>query len=167
MGSPSLLVLMGVSGVGKTTVGRRVAERLGWAFVDADDLHPQRNLEKMRRGEGLTDTDREPWLHALEAALADRLASGVPTVLACSALKAAYRARLGGEDPRVALVWLDAPHETIAARLESRGGHFAGPDLLPSQLEALEAPTEAEARRVPAEGPPDVVARAVVDALRS
>ncbi len=160
---PAVLLLMGVSGVGKTAVGRRVAERLGWAFCDADDLHPPGNVAKMRRGEGLSDADRAPWLHAVHALIEARTAADLPTVLACSALKASYRARLTGSDPRVALVWLDAPREVVAARLAGRQGHFAGPDLLASQLEALEPP--AEAVRVAADEGVEAVARAVVEAL--
>ncbi len=166
MPSPTLLVLMGVSGVGKTAVGRRVAEHLGWRFFDADDLHPPANVAKMHRGEGLSDADREPWLRAIRSLIEKRLAEEAPAVLACSALKASYRAQLGRGDSRVAVVWLDAPRAVIAERLAARRGHFAEPDLLASQVRALEPPASGEATRVSAEGSLEAVVQGVVEALR-
>lgn len=163
--SPIVLLVIGVSGVGKTTVGREVADRLGWAFFDADDLHPPANVAKMERGEGLTDADRDPWLDALRGLIDGRLDEGAPAVIACSALKASYRRRLKRGDPRVGMVWLDTDREAIAQRLAEREGHYAGPDLLASQFDALEPPTPGEAVRVVAEGPVDEVARRVVRAL--
>lgn len=156
---------MGVSGVGKTAVGRRVAERLGWNFFDADDLHPPPNVAKMQRGEGLTDADRAPWLRALRALIEECLANRTPTVLACSALKASYREQLHGDDARVATVWLDAPSAVIAARLERRQDHFAGPDLLAGQLRTLEPPPASEASRIDAGESVDAVAHDVMEAL--
>lgn len=132
---------MGVSGAGKTTVGRAIADRLGWAFVDADDYHDAASLEKMARGEGLTDADRGPWLDRLGALVRARLRGGLPTVVACSALKAGYRDRLGVGEQGVGLVWLDVPPDVLHDRLAARWGHVAGPRLLPSQLDALEPPT--------------------------
>ena len=163
---PTVLLLIGVSGVGKTTVGLEVAERLGWDFFDADDFHPSANVAKMERGEGLTDADRGPWLDALRRLIERRLEERAPAVIACSALKATYRTRLRGGDPRVALVWLDTAREAIARRLAEREGHYAGPDLLASQFQALEPPTPGEAVRVAAEGSVDGVARRVVAALK-
>lgn len=162
---PIVVVLMGVSGVGKTTVGRIVAERLGWDFLDADDYHPPQNVAKMRRGEGLTDADRAPWLAALEEVIAARLAEDAPAVLACSALKRSYRDVLGREDERVRFVWLDAPDDVVQARLASREGHFADEALLPSQRAALEPPDDAEAVRVAASGSPAATARRVIEAV--
>jgi gluconokinase len=127
------IVVMGVSGVGKTTVGTALARALGCAFLDADDLHPPANIEKMRKGQPLTDEDRAPWL----AALADRIASSAePLVIACSALRASHRQSMGD----VTFVFLDAPDEVIAERLARRSGHFAKPELLPSQRATLERP---------------------------
>ncbi len=159
-----VVVLMGVSGVGKTAVGRALAARLGWTFADADDLHPAANVAKMQRGEGLTDADRKPWLDAVRALIEHRLAAGQPTVLACSALKARYRDRLRVRD-EVRFVWLDEPRAVLETRLEDRAGHFAGPSLLPSQFEALERPSEREAVRVTATGGVDQTAARVVEAL--
>ena len=134
---------MGVAGAGKTTVGRALADALGWAFVDADDYHGAAALAKMGRGEGLTDADRAPWLARLGALVRQRAASGPPTVLACSALRAAYRDALGVETPGVVLAWLDVSRSVLAGRLAERRGHVAGPDLLPSQLATLEPPSGA------------------------
>ena len=165
MTRPRVLILMGVAGVGKTTVGRLVAERLGWDFFDADDLHPPANVAKMRRGEALTDADRVPWLRALRALVERRLAGGTPVVLACSALTARYRNHLLAADPRVQVVWLDAPPAVVARRLGARRGHYAGRELLESQLATLEAPAQPEAARIEASGSPDETARRVVTVL--
>lgn len=162
---PTVIVLMGVSGVGKTTVGRLVAERLGWAFLDADDFHPLENVAKMTRGEGLTDADRAPWLSTVREVIEVRLAEGAPAVLACSALKRSYRAVLSGGDERVRFVWLDAPDEVVGERLSARRGHFAEGALLPSQRAALEPPEGGEAVRVAASGTPAATARRVIEAV--
>lgn len=164
---PTVLLLTGVSGAGKTAVGRAVADRLGWDFFDADDYHPPSNVAKMRRGEGLTDADRAPWLDALRRLIERRLAEHAPAVLACSALKANYRAQLRRGDPRVTVVWLDVDPETIARRLEAREDHFAGPELLTSQFEALEPPAPGEAVRVAVQEGVDQVADRVIEALRT
>jgi gluconokinase len=150
---PVAVVLMGVSGSGKTTVGRLLASRLGWAFVDADDFHSAANVEKMRRGEPLTDADREPWLHALAAALRSRLDVSESVVLACSALKASYRAALH-VDARVRFAFLNADAGLLQERLAGRAGHYFNPALLQSQLETLEPPQDAlvvDASRPPEE----------------
>ena len=157
-----IVVLMGVSGVGKTTLGRLLAADLGWSFLDADDFHPAANVEKMARGLPLTDADREPWLESLTAALRQRLARGESAVLACSALKQAYRDRLRF-DPSVRFVHLKADPEVIRGRLEQRRGHFFAPELLASQLEALEEPEGALA--VDVTEPPEVVVRRIVHGL--
>lgn len=162
--TPTVLVLMGVSGVGKTTVGRLVAERLGWDFLDADDLHPPENTAKMARGEGLTDADRAPWLAAVRKLIAARLEEGPPAVLACSALKRAYRDVLAVDDERVRFIWLDAPDGVVRARLAGRAGHFADETLLPSQRAALEPPGADEAVHVTASGTPGATARRVIEA---
>ncbi len=166
MTGPVGLVVMGVSGSGKTAVGRRAADRLGWAFLDADDLHPPANVAKMEKGTGLADADRAPWLAAVHESVEAHLAAERSVVVACSALKEAYRDRLRGGDPRVRFVWLDVPEGELRARLERREGHFAGADLLPSQLEALEPPGSGEAVRVAAAGPLAATVAEVVEAAR-
>jgi gluconokinase len=138
-----IVVLMGVSGSGKTTVGRLLADRLGWRFVDADDFHPVSNVEKMRSGVPLTDEDRWPWLDRLNAILTAEHAAGHPVILGCSALKARYRERLSGSLPDVHWVHLQGSFELIESRLQARRGHYMPSNLLASQFAALEAPTEA------------------------
>lgn len=141
---PRAIVLAGVSGSGKTTVGRRLAQRLGWSYVEADDHHPPDNIEKMRRGEALTDADRAPWLAALRAELDRHVAAGTGVVLTSSALKAAYRRVLGEGRPEVAMVLLHGPPRLLARRLDARQDHFFDPRLLQSQLDALELPGPSE-----------------------
>lgn len=158
---------MGVSGSGKTTIGRTIADRLGWAFLDADDFHPPENRAKMRAGIGLTDADRTPWLAAVRGAIERHLERGKPVVVACSALKRSYRQELGAEDPRVRFVWLDVSETKLRTRLAERQGHYAGTTLLPSQLDALEPPALHEAIRVEADGSVEETTRAVIDTLAS
>lgn len=142
--SAEALVVMGVSGSGKTTLGRALAARLGWAFFDADDFHPPGNVAKMRAGVPLTDADRAPWLARLHALLAERLAAGEPLVLACSALKASYRAALAeGLTGRLRFVYLSGEPGLIARRLRARRGHYMPAALLESQFAALEPPQDA------------------------
>ena len=130
---------MGVSGSGKTTVGAALAEALGLRFVDADDLHPEANVEKMGAGVPLTDDDRWPWLDAVGAVLAEG-----DVVVACSALRRIYRDRLRAVAPGLALVYLHGPRELLAERMGHRPGHFMPATLLDSQLETLEEPTPDE-----------------------
>jgi gluconokinase len=139
-----IVVLMGVSGSGKSAIGELLAQRLGWAYLDADDYHPASNVEKMRTGTPLTDEDRWPWLQAIADEI-DRLsASGKRAVIACSALKRAYRDKLvhGRDDVRI--VFLDGTQDLIANRLAARKGHFMPSDLLASQFRTLERPTANE-----------------------
>jgi carbohydrate kinase (thermoresistant glucokinase family) len=133
------VVVIGVSGAGKSTIGRAVAARLGWAFVDADDLHPPANVAKMRGGHPLDDADRAPWLDAVHRSLAEHRSAGSPVVLACSALKASYRARIAGDLAAVCFVLLTGDPAVIAARMRHRRGHFMPVSLLASQLKDLEA----------------------------
>jgi gluconokinase len=134
-----VLILMGVAGSGKTTVGRLLAEELGWRFYDADDFHPRASVEKMSRGVPLADEDRRPWLESLRALVRASLEGGADIVLACSALKESYREYLL-LDARVKLAYLKADRGLIRARLASRRGHFAKEELLDSQFAALEEP---------------------------
>lgn len=135
-----VIVVMGVAGSGKTTVGRALAERLGWRFVDADDLHPPENINLMTAGVPLTDTDREPWLESLSAVVSAADGTGEDLVVACSALRARFRERLRAAADDLRYVYLRADREVIARRLAARTGHFLSPDLLESQFAALEEP---------------------------
>lgn len=135
-----ILVVMGVSGAGKTTVGRALSEALKAEFIEGDAFHSAANVEKMRRGEPLDDADRRPWLQALAAELARRARRGNGAVLACSALKRAYRTVLRSGVPELRLVYLEGPMALIRQRLEARGGHYMPPGLLDSQLAVLEPP---------------------------
>jgi gluconokinase len=137
-----IAILMGVAGSGKTTLGRALAERLGWTFVEGDAFHPPQNVAKMAEGTPLADADRAPWLSAIRAHLEVLHAEGRSAVLACSALKAAYRDALARGLP-ARFVWLDVPPQVLAQRLGAREGHFAGEDLLASQIAALEPPASA------------------------
>jgi gluconokinase len=136
-----IILLMGVQGSGKTTVGRALAEHLGWRFADADEFHPPENIAKMAAGIPLDDRDRAPWLAELRTEIDRTLADRSNLVLTCSALKERYRQRLLTDG--VALVYLRGTRELIASRLESRAGHFAKLDLLNSQFADLEEPTNA------------------------
>lgn len=143
-----VVVMMGVSGVGKTTIGKALAAKLDWSFVDGDDLHPPSNVLKMERGEPLDDRDRQPWLSELHRVIEDHRASGTPLVLCCSALKASYRQALVGDTRGVVFVYLSGQADLIAARLEQRRGHFMPPALLASQFDTLEPPVAAIAVEV-------------------
>ena len=139
-----IVVLMGVSGSGKTTVGQVLARDLGWTFLDADDYHPAANVEKMRRGVPLNDEDRRPWLEALRRRVDEACARGENVVLACSALKHDYQEYLRHDAVcRVRYVHLRGSEALIAERLAGRKGHFMNPTLLHSQFETLEPPDEA------------------------
>jgi gluconokinase len=137
-----VVVLMGVCGCGKTTVGRTLAEELGWPFLDADDFHPAANVAKMRAGTALTDDDRWPWLDRIAGELRAILGRGGHAVLACSALKQAYRERLARAGD-VRFVHLAGDRATIAARLAERKHRYMPSSLLDSQFAALEAPATA------------------------
>ena len=140
-----VVVVMGVAGAGKTTVGRELAKAIGWEFHDADDFHSAENIAKMHRGEGLTDADRTPWLESLARLITAIVREGRHAVLACSALKHAYRDMLipqGIPASVIKFAYLDVPREELEKRLEQRH-HYAGPSLLASQLATLEPPSDA------------------------
>jgi len=137
-----ILLVMGVTGSGKTTVGKLLASRLGWTFLDADDFHSASNVEKMTRGIPLTDADREPWLRSIHEELIRLDAQGHSAVLACSALKQKYHDLLKAElDLRV--IYIKGSYEVLYSRIASRQGHFAHENLLASQFAALEEPAAA------------------------
>ena len=135
-----VLILMGVVGAGKTTVGTLLAQELGWKFADADDFHPRANIEKIMNGIALDDSDRAPWLTAMHNAILRWNDEGQNVVLACSALKRSYRAQLGAG--RVQFVYLRGTRELILQRLRARHGHFASETILESQFQDLEEPDE-------------------------
>lgn len=143
MTKPRVVVLMGVCGVGKTTVGRALAEAIGGAFEEGDAFHPPANVAKMASGRPLDDADRAPWLAAMAAGIGAWLDRDRPTVLACSALKQAYRDVLGGGRAGVAFVHLTGDPALIARRMAARTDHYMPPTLLPSQLAILEPPADA------------------------
>jgi gluconokinase len=153
---------MGVTGSGKTTVGRLVAAKLDAPFVDADDYHSPEAKARMHAGHPLDDADRAPWLQRVGAAVHD-VGTG-PVVLACSALRRSYREVLRAAAPDLTFVYLDVDPATLAARLAARTGHFAGVDLLPSQLATLEVGDDTV--QVSADGTPEEVATAVLAAVR-
>ena len=154
-----IVVLMGVTGSGKTTIGTLLAQRTGVAFADADDYHPAANKAKMAAGQPLDDHDRQPWLETLNGVLRGWAGSGAGGVLACSALKAKYRETLGVGMPQgtVRFVLLEGSPELIAERLAGRKHEYMNPKLLESQLKTLETPGEDEAVRVANDRAPDVV----------
>jgi gluconokinase len=139
-GGKSVIVMMGVSSSGKTTIGALLAGRLHWEFEDADWFHPESNIDKMHAGIPLTDEDRWPWLKAIAAWIDQARAQGHHAVLACSALKRSYRNIIIGDRADVALVYLKGSEPLIARRIATRHGHFMPPRLLHSQFEALEEP---------------------------
>lgn len=141
--SPMVIIVMGVAGTGKTTVGRALAAELGWGFRDADEFHPAANVAKMSAGQPLDDADREPWLAAIRAHIEATLARGENAVVTCSALKVRYRQLLGENSPGRQWVYLHGAPELIRRRIAGRPGHFMKPGMLDSQLAALEPPTAA------------------------
>ena len=137
-----IIIVMGVAGSGKTTIGRRLAERLGWPFYDGDDFHPPANIEKMSHGIPLNDDDRSNWLSALAALIREQLANGRSAVVACSALKQHYRDQLRIND-QVRFVYLKGSYQVIWQRLQARSGHYMKAALLASQFATLEEPSDA------------------------
>jgi len=136
-------IVMGVAGSGKTTIGRMLAESIGWEFHDADDLHPEANKRKMHSGMALTDDDRAPWLLAIRNLIQSIISSGKNAVVACSALKQSYRDAIVVDPNLVKIIFLKGSPELIASRIQNRIGHFMNPALLQSQFDTLEEPRDA------------------------
>lgn len=157
-------VVMGVSGCGKTTVGTLLANEKEIPFFDADDFHPEENIRKMQAGNPLNDNDRKPWLKLLSEKIRDwNDDSGA--VLACSALKKSYRKTLTSKTRDVMFIWLDGSYELINSRMKNREGHYMPPDLLQSQFDALEPPSEAV--RVSIDQPPDNILSDILKTLNN
>lgn len=161
------VVVMGVSGSGKTTVARCIDDILGWPFAEGDEFHPPANVEKMASGTPLTDEDRAPWLAAVARWIGEQEAAGRSAVVTCSALKRAYREVLRRDNPSVWFVHVSPSRDALQQRLETRSGHYMPVSLLASQLETLE-PLEPDepGLTISGEGSPDVVAARALDALR-
>ena len=163
---PVVLVLMGVSGCGKTTVAQILADRLHWAFEEGDALHPQANVDKMAAGHPLDDADRAPWLAKVADWVNARLDAGESGVITCSALKRAYRDLIDRRGSGIEFVYLHGSRELIASRLNARQGHFMPPSLLDSQFATLEEPAADEpAIRVEIGEAPEAIAADIADAL--
>ena len=161
------IVVMGVSGSGKTTVGALLAGRLGWNFVDGDDLHPPANVAKMRAGTPLTDEDRWPWLDVI-AAWIDTARAARPGVVTCSALKRVYRDRLLADRPDVRLVYLHGSYDVIATRQAARQGHFMPASLIASQFATLEEPgADERAISIAVDLEPDVIVAEIANIVAS
>jgi len=143
MKSIRFLIVMGVSGSGKTSVGKSLAKHLGWDFYDADDFHPPENVAKMAKTIPLTDSDRAPWLAALHELISSSLARNLPGVLACSALKERYRQKLLEGNDGVRLIYLKGSYDLIWSRMSARKDHYMKPHMLQSQFETLEEPVNA------------------------
>lgn len=140
---PHFYIVMGVSGSGKTSVGKLLAGHLGWDFYDADDFHPAENLAKMANGIPLNDSDRHPWLRSLHDLISVNLQKNQPCVLACSALKESYRHQLLQGNSNVQLVYLKGSYDLIWSRMSARSNHYMKPRMLQSQFEVLEEPADA------------------------
>jgi gluconokinase len=137
-----IAIIMGATGAGKTTIGTMLAAQLNWQFADADTFHPPANIEKMSRGIPLNDADRAPWLEAMRKAILEWIAAGKNVVLACSALKRAYREVLGPSS-EARIIYLKGSYALFAERIRHRHGHFAGEGILAGQFADLEEPDEA------------------------
>lgn len=165
--APPVIVVMGVAGTGKTTVGALLAGRLGWRYAEADDFHPAVNVAKMAAGEPLTDEDRGPWLAAIGRWIDDRAAEGAPGVVSCSGLRRVYRDQLREGRPQVRLVFLEGSRELITRRLAARHGHFMRVEMLDSQFAALEPPQQDEpVTQVSIDATPEQIVEEIVQRSR-
>jgi gluconokinase len=160
-----ILVLMGVTGSGKTTIGKMVAAETGWRFADADDFHSEANKAKMHAGIPLTDEDRKPWLATLHELLLGWYEAGISGILGCSALKKSYRDELSPQIPAVSIrfILLEVSRPELEQRLKGRKNHYMNPELLQSQLDTLEVTPDL--MRVRAEGPPEKIVQEILDEL--
>ena len=164
--APHALILMGVSGSGKTTIGEMLAARIGWRYEDADSFHPAANVAKMSAGQPLTDDDRWPWLRAIADEIDRTNAAGERVVIGCSALRRAYRDVLVHGRSDIRIVYLDGTQDLIADRLGQRKGHFMPPGLLTSQFGTLEPPTPDEhALTVSIDAPVEIVVNDILGKL--
>jgi gluconokinase len=159
-----IIIVMGVSGSGKTTIGRLLADELRWPFYEGDDFHPSANIQKMTHGMALTDEDRSGWLDALSQLIRQLGGEGRSAVIACSALKQAYRDALVGKNTDVRCVYLKGSRDLIRERMERRHGHYMKADLLESQFDILEEPVQAVV--VDITEPPGMIAHRVKRALK-
>jgi gluconokinase len=160
---PTILILMGVTGSGKTTIGRMFTGEVGWKYFDADDFHPDANIEKMKVGVPLNDADRQPWLARVREVISDCLERGEAAAVSCSALKESYR-KLLIIDERVKLVYLQGSSDLIRQRLTNRSGHYMNPALLDSQFETLEEPLDC--LRIDVSASPDKIVRLIKEHFR-
>lgn len=164
--SAQILIVMGVSGSGKTTIGTGLALALGWSYIEGDQFHPKANVEKMARGISLNDEDRSAWLDELRSEIEKCLEEQRPAVLACSALKNSYRERLR-VDERVQFVFLNIPYETARERMSKREGHFMPVSLLDSQFETLQQPDSSNSINVDAQQSPDQIVKEVIARIQN
>ena len=164
---PLIIILMGVSGSGKTTVGTRLAAELGWTFYEGDDFHPPANVAKMATSMALTDEDRQPWLARLSNLIDSCLQQGRSAVITCSALKESYREQLRRENQRVQFVYLKGEYDTIFHRMASRRDHYMKPGMLRSQYDALEPPTGDEAIIIGVENDVKTIVEKIREAVRT
>lgn len=165
---PQVLVVMGVSGVGKTTIAKALDERLHWPFQEGDELHSKANVDKMASGRALSDEDRAPWLRAVAAWIKARRQAGEPGVITCSALRRSYRDAVTGGHPGVRVVYLKADRAVIAERLSQRQHHYMPADLLESQLATLEEPSlDEHALTVQVHGSVEDIAAEIVAKLQA
>lgn len=164
------LVVMGVAGSGKSTIAAALSQQLGWACAEADEFHPQSNIDKMTQGIPLQDEDRWPWLQEIQGWMTHNAAAGTSTVLTCSALKQSYRTLLSDAKGRVLFIHLDGTAELLGQRMQGREGHFMPPTLLPSQLATLEPLTSSElasgSLRLDITKSPEEIVATVLDALK-
>ncbi len=161
-----VLVVMGVSGSGKTTVGKALAQELGWTFIEGDDFHSEANVKKMAAGTALSDEDRDAWLSSLQEEIVKALGQQIGAVVACSALKESYRHRLK-VDGRVQFVFLNIPFAVAEERLKKRKGHFMPVSLLESQFETLQQPEGSDYINVDAQQSPQEIVTEVVEKIRN